>query len=552
MIIVLILCIYMKVERRTMKRRHLDTTQDFQKEMQELNEDEIEVNTKNHVSKKSKSNNQRLSVTLGANFDDSGDSTHISSNISKLVPEGTLPFFLPRSPALCFHLHGVWKRARAATVHLPHGPVRTPVFMPVGTKGTIKALTSHQLNGWGSLENMIQPDIILGNTYHLSLLPTTELLEKKEGLHKFMNWPRNLLTDSGGFQMVSLLELAEITEEGVTFKSPLDGKPSLLRPEDSIAHQNRIGSDIMMQLDDVVSSVNQDQARFKEANERTIRWLDRCIKAHKNPKTQNLFGIVQGGLDTSKDGMRTWCLNEMIARNLPGYAIGGLAGGESKDDFWRVVAQCTAEAGGLPADKPRYLMGVGYPLDLVVCTALGVDMYDCVYGTRTARFGVALVPGGILKLKANAFVQDKSSIDPKNKCQCIACLHYTRADLHRLLKIDGIGCQLLTIHNITYLLTLMRQMRKSILEGEFPKFVNTFLKDMYPKAHQFADSSSIKTQLSSTENSDVKDQLENGKPDGCNEKEIIDGSHVVGKGPKEIPNWVVEALIVAGLPIGNV
>ena len=294
-----------------MKRKYTETLDKVKEEGENgekgqniviVNEDGIEANFmqgNRSLSKKNKVSNQSVSPSKEIKFEDSSKLSKTPTDTSNLTPEGTVPVFLPRSPALCFHLHGVWNRARAATVHLPHGPVRTPVFMPVGTKGTIKALTSHQLNGWGSLEDMIRPDIILGNTYHLSLLPTTELLEKMGGLHKFMNWPRNLLTDSGGFQMVSLLELAEITEEGVTFKSPIDGKPSLLRPEDSIAHQNRIGSDIMMQLDDVVSSVNQDQARFKEANERTIRWLDRCIKAHKNPKTQNLFGITQGGLACS-------------------------------------------------------------------------------------------------------------------------------------------------------------------------------------------------------------------------------------------------------------
>lgn len=204
-------------------------------------------------------------------------------------------------------------------MHLPHGPVETPIFMPVGTKGTIKGLTSAQLH-----RPELSPQIILANTYHMALQPGTELLADLGGLHKFMNWPRNLLTDSGGFQMVSLLELADITEEGVQFQSPLDGTKMMLRPEDSIRHQNNIGSDIMMQLDDVVSSVAVDDARFEEACHRTLRWLDRCIAANANPTTQNLFGIVQGGLDTSPGGLREVNLAGMIARDLPGYAIGGL------------------------------------------------------------------------------------------------------------------------------------------------------------------------------------------------------------------------------------
>jgi queuine tRNA-ribosyltransferase catalytic subunit len=216
-----------------------------------------------------------------------------------VVPEGTPPAFDERYPALCFQLHAVSGRARASTMHLPHGPVKLPIFMPVGTKGTIKGLTSRQLD-----RPELTPQIILGNTYHLALQPGTDLLAECGGLHGFMNWPRNLLTDSGGFQMVSLLELADINEEGVTFKSPLDGTTMLLRPEDSIRHQNNIGSDIMMQLDDVVSSVTDNDARFEEACHRTLRWLDRCIKANANPNRQNLFGIVQGGLDTSPGGLR--------------------------------------------------------------------------------------------------------------------------------------------------------------------------------------------------------------------------------------------------------
>jgi tRNA-guanine family transglycosylase len=184
-------------------------------------------------------------------------------------------------------------------MHLPHGPVRLPIFMPVGTKGSIKGLTSRQLE-----HQELSPQIILGNTYHLALQPGSDVLANVDGLHAFMDWPRNLLTDSGGFQMVSLLELAEITEEGVTFQSPVDGTTMLLRPEESMRHQNNIGSDIMMQLDDVVSSVAHDAVRFEEACHRTLRWLDRCIAANANPERQNLFGIVQGGLDTSPGGLR--------------------------------------------------------------------------------------------------------------------------------------------------------------------------------------------------------------------------------------------------------
>lgn len=298
---------------------------------------------------------------------------------------------------------GRFNRARAAQLTLPHFTCQTPLFMPVGTQGTIKGLTTQQLEEIGC-------QIILGNTYHLALRPTSELIDELGGLHKFMNWPRAMLTDSGGFQMVSLLHLADITEKGVTFQSPVDGKPMLLTPEESIQIQNRIGADIIMALDDVVRTTITGP-RIEEAMYRTLRWIDRCIAAHKRPHEQNLFGIVQGGLDPV---LRDICVRGLVDRNLPGYAIGGLAGGEDKDSFWRVVAQCTAS---LPEDKPRYVMGVGYPLDIVVCSALGADMYDCVYPTRTARFGTALIPEGVLKLKHQVMADDTRPIDPT--CDCM-------------------------------------------------------------------------------------------------------------------------------------
>lgn len=227
------------------------------------------------------------------------------------VPEGAPPLFTCDSPALAFNIHSHLLRARASTLHLPHGSVRTPVFMPVGTKGTIKSLSSEQL-----YEDALSPEIILGNTYHLAIQPGTDLIAEFGGLHKFMNWKKNLLTDSGGFQMVSLLELAEITEEGVKFQSPVDGTEMMLTPEQSIKFQNEIGADICMQLDDVVSSVCDSKERFEEATARSVRWLDRCIAAHKCPQTQNLFGIVQGGLDVSPGGLRDQCLEQVTRFDL--------------------------------------------------------------------------------------------------------------------------------------------------------------------------------------------------------------------------------------------
>lgn len=378
-------------------------------------------------------------------------------------------------PALTFQVDGVNGRARAATLHLPHGPLKTPVFMPVGTQGTIK--------GVSTLDLQIPPldcEIILGNTYHLGNRPGGEVLEHFGGLHKFMAWPRNILTDSGGFQMVSLLALAEITEEGVNFASPVDGSMMLLTPEMSMRLQNQIGADIMMALDDVVDSKTVNDARFREACFRTLRWIDRCIGAHGRKDSQNLFGITQGGLDVAPGGLRDVCMAGMLERDadLPGYAIGGLAGGEDKAFFWRVVEHGTAR---LPPCKPRYLMGVGYPLDIVVCTALGIDMYDCVYPTRTGRFGTALVHAGLLKLKGAAFADDAGPIDPT--CSCYVCANYTRAHINAMLRAkDGSTnvAQLVTYHNIAYMMRLVREMRAAVLAGVYGDYVRAFVHHMFP------------------------------------------------------------------------
>ncbi|OAP60287.1 queuine tRNA-ribosyltransferase, variant 1 [Fonsecaea erecta] len=236
-------------------------------------------------------------------------------------------------------------KARASTLNLPHGPVDLPIFMPVATQASLKGLTPEQLEETGCR-------LCLNNTYHLGLKPGQAVLDTIGGAHKLQGWNYNILTDSGGFQMVSLLKLAKITEEGVRFLSPHDGSPMLLTPEHSMSLQNSIGSDIMMQLDDVIQTTSPDHARMKEAMERSIRWLDRCIAAHKNPGTQNLFCIIQGGLDLD---MRRQCCEEMVKRDTPGIAIGGLSGGEAKADFCKVVDTCT---GLLPDNKPRYVMGI--------------------------------------------------------------------------------------------------------------------------------------------------------------------------------------------------
>lgn len=244
----------------------------------------------------------------------------------------------------------------------------------------------------------------------------------------------------------------------------------LLTPEKSIEFQNAIGADIIMQLDDVVHTLTTGE-RVEEAMLRSVRWLDRCVVAHKRKSEQNLFPIIQGGLDLD---LRQRCIDEMVKRDLPGHAIGGLSGGEDKAQFWRLVKFCTDR---LPVNKPIYCMGVGYATDLIVCVALGVDMFDCVFPTRTARFGNALVKSGNLSLKQKQYESDFTPID--SECTCLTCQKYTRAYIHMLIARDSTGCHLITIHNIAYQLNLMRQIRDSIINAKFPEFVQTFMKDMF-------------------------------------------------------------------------
>jgi queuine tRNA-ribosyltransferase len=372
------------------------------------------------------------------------------------------------SPALRYTPLANCNKARAGRLELPHGVVETPVFMPVGTQGTIKGVCSKQIENMGI-------KLILGNTYHLGVRPGTDVVHRKGGLHHFMNWNNNLLTDSGGFQMVSLVDLIEVTEAGVNFKSPIDGSTLLLTPERSIQYQNELGADIMMALDDVISSLTVGP-RVEEAMERSIRWLDRCMAAHKRQPVQNLFGIIQGGLDRE---LRKRCLKAMIARDLPGYAIGGLAGGEDKHQFWNTVDVCTDH---LPNHKPRYLMGVGYPVDLLVCVAMGVDMFDCVWPCRTARFGTAIVPEGLLKVHKAQYAADTRVLC--DECPCPVCKEhkYPRAYLHHMARTAPLGAHLLTIHNLGYLKHYMSQMRASILEGRFHQFVDKHLRLNFPDA----------------------------------------------------------------------
>ena len=357
-------------------------------------------------------------------------------------------------------------RARYTNLTLPHYDCFTPMFMPVGTQGCVKGLTSMQLEE-------IECQVILGNTYHLGQRPGKDLFLECGGLHKFMSWKRGLLTDSGGFQMVSLADLSDVTEEGVTFQSPIDGKSEMLTPEKSMEIQNAIGADIIMALDDVVSSVKISKERFEEATHRTTRWIDRCIKGHKRPKEQALFGIVQGGLD---DRLRDISLKGLLKRgkDLPGFAIGGLAGGEGKEDFCRVLESALPK---LPFNKPRYVMGIGYPIDIVICTAFGGDMYDCVFPSRTARFGNALVPEGTLRLKHAQYKTDERKV--QDDCDCVCCLNYTRKDLNKIAGKETEASIVLTYHNLRYLMRLCKQMREAIEKKTFKAFCVEFTKKLY-------------------------------------------------------------------------
>ncbi|KAK3075630.1 hypothetical protein LTR53_000872 [Teratosphaeriaceae sp. CCFEE 6253] len=396
-------------------------------------------------------------------------------------------------------------KARAATLHLPHGAVQLPIFMPVATQGSLKGLTPKQLE-----ETSCR--LCLNNTYHLyavvpryseavlltmnrGLKPGQKTLDTIGGAHKLQSWPHNILTGTEAtgrdyrlwdiadqlrrqWRMVSLLELAQVTEEGVRFLSPHDGSPMLLTPEHSISLQNSIGSDIIMQLDDVIATTSPDHARIKEAMHRSVRWLDRCIAAHEKPESQNLFCIIQGGLDLD---LRQECCKEMIARDTPGIAIGGLSGGEAKAEYCKVVDTCTNL---LPVHKPRYVMGVGYPEDILVSIALGADMFDCVWPTRTARFGNAITNDGTLNLKSAAYAYDFGPVD--EGCQCVCCrlpseggLGITRAYIHHTTAKETAGAHLLSMHNVHYLLDLVRRAREAIIDQRYPAFVRAYFTRVY-------------------------------------------------------------------------
>lgn len=349
--------------------------------------------------------------------------------------------------------------ARAGIIHTPHGSFPTPIFMPVGTQASVKGVSPDELRDLGA-------GIILSNTYHLFLRPGMDLIREAGGLHKFMHWDGAILTDSGGFQVFSLGDLRKITEEGVTFRSHIDGSKKFLSPEVSMEVQMALGSDIVMAFDECVP-YPADYNYAKQSTERTIRWLQRCKEAMTAPN-QGLFGIVQGGM--YKD-LREWSARETTAMDLPGYAVGGLSVGEPKELMYEMLEYSTSL---LPQDKPRYLMGVGTPDCLVEGVQRGIDMFDCVYPTRVARNGMAMTWTGRLVMKNAQFTHDHTVLE--EGCGCYACRNgYTRAYIRHLVRAGEIfGLRLLSLHNLYFLQEFMRRMRQAILDGRFTEFRSDF------------------------------------------------------------------------------
>ena len=346
-------------------------------------------------------------------------------------------------------------KARRGRITTLHSVIETPVFMPVGTQATVKAMKPEEVRDMGA-------DIILGNTYHLFLRPGHELIREAGGLHKFMNWSGSILTDSGGFQVFSLGKMRKITEEGVRFQSYLDGSRHMLTPESVVEIQTALGSDIMMAFDEC-APYPADRRYIKDSLERTTRWLKRCKEAHTNTEEQALFGIMQGGM--YKD-LRKESADQIVEMDLPGYSIGGLSVGEPKEIMYDILDDC---ADWLPEEKPRYLMGVGSPDCLIEGVARGIDMFDCVIPTRIARNGMAYTSFGKVSIKNKQYERDFTPLDPK--CDCYTCRNYSRAYLRHLFKAGEIlSSILLTHHNIHYLLDLMKQIRTAIEEDRFEEF----------------------------------------------------------------------------------
>ncbi len=351
--------------------------------------------------------------------------------------------------------------ARLGRLHLPHGEVETPVFMPVGTYGTVKAMAPGELEGLGA-------QIILGNTFHLMLRPGAEIIELHRGLHGFMGWRRPILTDSGGFQVFSLAKLRRIDEDGVSFQSPVDGARVRMRPEDAMDMQRSLASDIAMAFDDC-TAYPATHAEASASMQRSMRWAQRGFDHYyRSAAPGHLFGIVQGGM---YDDLRQQSVEALSSRDFPGFAVGGLAVGEPEEERLRVL-ETTLPL--LPVGRPRYLMGVGYPQDIVAAVARGVDMFDCVMPTRHARNGHLFTSAGVLNIRNAVHQRDTGPIDPE--CSCLTCQQFSRAYLRHLDRCNEIlGVRLATIHNLHFYLELMRGIRSAIAAGQFPAFAARIL-----------------------------------------------------------------------------
>jgi len=361
-------------------------------------------------------------------------------------------------PAITYQHIRTDGQARVGKVHTPHGVFDTPAFMPVGTQGTVKGLLPETVASTGS-------QIILGNTYHLMLRPGEKTVAALGDLHKFMAWPGPILTDSGGFQVFSLADINEISDHGVVFKSHIDGAVIDLTPARSIQVQNDLGADIIMAFDECPDPNKPREYQLK-AVDRTLRWAELCIDAHARKDDQGLFGIVQGGVDLE---LRAYCASKLIAMDFPGYAIGGLAVGEGFDAMKLVLS---AVAPMLPADKPRYLMGVGFPRDIIEAVSHGVDMFDCVMPTRNGRNAYAFAAEGAIRLRNSKFIRDSGPIEAG--CDCVACMTFTRGAIrHFFFAGEMLGPILVSVHNVRFYQRLMADVRVAIAAGRFEQFRQT-------------------------------------------------------------------------------
>lgn len=367
--------------------------------------------------------------------------------------------------AVTFQLHKTDTRtkARRGTLSTPHGRIETPVFMPVGTQATVKAIKTDAVRHLGAEG----AHILLANTYHLYLRPGHEIIREAGGLHAFMNWDGAILTDSGGFQVFSLGDLRKITEEGVAFRSHIDGSAHMFTPEKSIEVQQALGADIIMAFDEC-APYPADRSYVEQSLQRTTRWLQRCKQHHRNEDRQSLFGIMQGGMYSD---LRRQSAEQIVELDLPGYAIGGLSVGEPKPLMYEVLDACVDY---LPAEKPRYLMGVGSPDCLFEGVERGIDLFDCVLPTRIARNGTAFTSRGRVSVKNAKYARDFGPLDPN--CDCDTCRNYSLAYLRHLYKANEIlSSMLLTEHNLHFLVHTMEQIRKSIEEDRFLEYKKTFL-----------------------------------------------------------------------------